>query len=118
MFFPVALKRSGFLSNVNNGGFFVLFVFFFPISWVLIRHSGYLKPSWLSQILLLFPIVTALGGRLLAIRVKPPRVFPADKIQRCERCECQSKLIRGRGWMSRAFLTHGSFWKGDVGFFS
>lgn len=110
----MALKRSGFLSNVNNG----VCCGFFPISWVLIRHSGYLKSFWLSQILRLFPIVTVLGGRLLAVRVKPPCVFPADKIQHCERCKCQSKLIRGRGWISRAFLTRVSFWKGHAGFFS
>lgn len=104
MFFLIALKRSGFLSNVNNGVFFSHFL-------------GADKAFWLSQILRLFPIVTVLGGWLLAIHMKQPCVFPEDKIQHCENCKCQSKLIRGRGWMFCAFLTHVSFWKRDVGFF-
>lgn len=55
------------------------------------------KAFWLSQILCLFPIVSVLCGWLVVIHMKQPRVFPEDKIEHCEKCKWQSKLIRS--WM-------------------
>lgn len=55
----------------------------FSVSSVLIRRFGYLK-SFL-----------VLCGWL--VRMKQPRVFPEDKIQRWEKCKRQSKLIGSCG---------------------